>query len=104
MGAQEYVGLMFKKVFGSRNERLVKRLARFADAVEALEPQFLALSDDQLKAKTAEFKERLKGGEPADSVITEAFATLREASRRAQNHRHFKCQLVGGRVTGDSGA
>jgi len=95
---QETIANMLKKVFGSRNDRLLKKLHTFADTVEILEPQFRDLSPEALRAKTAEFKERLTGGEHVESVIPEAFAALREASRRAQAHRHFHCQLIGGRV------
>ncbi|MCK4659965.1 MAG: SEC-C domain-containing protein [Phycisphaerae bacterium] len=101
MGAQEYLGNLFARIFGSRNDRLVKKYSHFADRVEALEPEFLNLTDEQLKAKTAEFKQRIKDGEPPEDIIPEAFATIREASRRAQNHRHFHCQLVGGKVLYD---
>ena len=104
MGAQEYVGNLFKRWFGSRNDRLIKKYSRFADSVEALEPQFLELTDEQLKAKTAEFKRRLRDGESHESVIPEAFAAAREASRRAQKHRHFHCQLIGGKVLYDGKA
>ena len=98
MGAQEFVGRLFKRVFGSRNDRLLKKYSRFADSAEVYEPEFLKLTDEQLKAKTAEFKKRLTEGESSESVIPEAFAAVREASRRAQNHRHFHCQLIGGKV------
>ncbi len=101
MGAPEYIGNLFAKIFGSRNDRLVKKYSHFADGVEALEPDYLKLTDEQLKAKTAEFKQRITDGEPSESIIPEAFATVREASRRAQNHRHFHCQLVGGKVLYD---
>jgi len=101
MGMQEAIAGALKKVFGSRNDRLLKKLKVFADAVEALEPQVRALSPEALRAKTAEFKARLAGGEPLEQVIGEAFAVLREASDRAQQHRHFHCQLIGGRVLFD---
>jgi preprotein translocase subunit SecA len=95
---QEALSNAFKKIFGSRNDRVLKKLSRFADRVETLEPQILELSDDALKAKTQEFRDRLLDGESKDAVMPEVFAVLREASRRAMNHRHFHCQLIGGRV------
>ncbi|MCB9867432.1 MAG: preprotein translocase subunit SecA, partial [Phycisphaerales bacterium] len=98
MGLQEVIADGLKKVFGSRNDRLLKRLNVIADQIEALEPEVSALTPEALKAKTAEFKSRLAGGEPVPSVLPEAFAVLREASRRAQSHRHFHCQLIGGQV------
>ncbi|MCP4593601.1 MAG: hypothetical protein GY842_22930 [bacterium] len=101
MGAQEYISGLLSKLFGSRNDRLVKKYARFADSADVLEPQYVELSDEQLQAKTAELKQRLAEGEPPESVLPEAFATVREASRRAQNHRHFHCQLLGGKVLYD---
>jgi preprotein translocase subunit SecA len=98
MGMQEAIADMLKKVFGSRNDRMLKKLTLFADTVEEIESQFRDLSPEALRAKTAEFKTRLSEGEDVESVMPEAFATLREASRRAQAHRHFHCQLIGGRV------
>ncbi len=98
MGAQEAIAGMFAKVFGSRNDRLLKKLNVFADRAETFEPQIEQLTDEQLKAKTTEFKERLAGGEHVEDVMPEAFSVLREASRRVQAHRHFHCQLIGGRV------
>jgi preprotein translocase subunit SecA len=98
MGMQEVVGNALKKIFGSRNERLIKKLRLFADEVETFESAIGALPEEQLRAKTAEFKQRLADGESVESVMPEAFAVLREASKRAQNHRHFKCQLIGGRA------
>jgi len=98
MGLQETIGKALKKVFGSRNDRLLKKLNVFADQVEVLENETRALSPEALLSKTAEFKAQLAGGQPLESVMAQAFAVLREASRRAQNHRHFHCQLIGGRV------
>jgi len=101
MGAQEYVGKLFTRMFGSRNDRLIKKYARFADIVETLEPEHSQLSDEQLAGKTAELRQRLKDGEPSEAILPEAFAILREASRRMQKHRHFHCQLIGGKVLYD---
>jgi len=98
VGLQESASNLFKKIFGSRNDRVLKKLARLADRVEELEPQTRDLSPEALMAKTQEFRDRISGGESVDSVMPEAFAVLREASRRAQEHRHFHCQLIGGLV------
>ncbi|UCG09534.1 MAG: preprotein translocase subunit SecA [Desulfobacterales bacterium] len=86
------------KVFGSKNERELKKLQPFVDQINSLEPEIKALSDDQLRAQTAKFKERVDQGETLESVLPEAFATVREASVRTLNMRHFDVQLVGGIV------
>ncbi len=98
MGMQEKLSKGFAKIFGSRNDRFLKKLSRFADSVELMEPQALELSDEALKAKTQEFRERIAGGESKEAIMPEVFSIIREASRRAKNHRHFHCQLIGGRV------
>jgi preprotein translocase subunit SecA len=85
-----------RKLFGSSNERKVKQLRGRVDAINALEPAMVALSDNQLKAKTAEFRERVAKGETLDDLLPEAFAVVREASRRVLGMRHFDVQLVGG--------
>ena len=87
-----------KKIFGSTNDRKVKTMLARASAINALEPQFAALSDDQLRAKTALFKDRLAAGETLDGLMNEAFATVREASKRTLGQRHYDVQLVGGMV------
>ncbi|MGG6313254.1 preprotein translocase subunit SecA [Paenibacillus macerans] len=87
---------LVKKIFGDTNERDVKRLMKTVDYINTLEPQFEALSDEQLKAKTTEFRERLEKGESIDEILPEAFATVREASKRTLGMRHFDVQLVGG--------
>lgn len=87
--------LLFDKLIKGKNEREVKKLLRMADEIEELEPQMQALSDEQLKAKTFEFKERLEKGETLDDLLTEAFAVVREASVRTIGQRPFKTQLVG---------
>jgi len=97
----QLVGKVLTKIFGSRNERLVRRYSRIADRIEELEPQFRAKSDDELKAVTEELRQRLRNGESPLDILPEAFAAVREASRRAQEHRHFHCQLVGGHVLYD---
>ncbi|MFP5409426.1 MAG: preprotein translocase subunit SecA [Gammaproteobacteria bacterium] len=89
---------LFKKVFGSRNERLVKQYLQKVKAINALEPAMEALSDAELSGKTAEFKSRLANGETLDQLLPEAFAVVREASKRALGMRHFDVQMVGGMV------
>jgi preprotein translocase subunit SecA len=87
---------LLTQIFGSRNDRLLKQYRKTVDRINALEPQFEALSDDQLQAKTQEFKERLAKGETLDELLTEAFAVVREASKRVLKMRHFDVQLLGG--------
>jgi preprotein translocase subunit SecA len=86
------------KVFGSKNERELKRLQPTVERINALEPEFQAMSDDKLKAQTPRFKERIDRGESLDDILPEAFATVREASLRTLKMRHFDVQLVGGIV------
>ncbi|MBI3569881.1 MAG: preprotein translocase subunit SecA [Gammaproteobacteria bacterium] len=86
------------KIFGSRNSRLLKRLQQDVAQINAFEPRIAALSDEQLRAKTMEFRARLERGEPLDSLLHEAFAVVREASKRALGMRHFDVQLIGGMV------
>jgi preprotein translocase subunit SecA len=92
------LGSLAKKIFGSANDRLVSTLQREVDAINALEPQMAALSDEQLRAKTDEFRARLMGGAKLDSLLVEAFAVVREAGKRTLGMRHFDVQLVGGMV------
>src|SRR4029077_2288246 len=87
---------LLKKVFGSRNERLLKQYMHSVRAVNALEPEIAKLSDDELKAKTAEFKQRYADGATLDQMLPEAFAVVREASKRVLKMRHFDVQIVGG--------
>jgi preprotein translocase subunit SecA len=84
------------KIFGSRNDRLLKQYRGVVNRINALEPQFESLSDDSLKAKTQEFKERISKGESLDSILPEAFAVVREGSKRVMKMRHFDVQLLGG--------
>ncbi|MEN0677573.1 MAG: preprotein translocase subunit SecA [Plesiomonas shigelloides] len=86
------------KIFGSRNERTLRRLRKVVQQINALEESFSALSDDELKAKTPEFRARLEKGEALDSLIPETFATVREASKRVFGMRHFDVQMIGGMV------
>ncbi|MES2554366.1 MAG: preprotein translocase subunit SecA, partial [Pseudomonadota bacterium] len=89
---------LFKKVFGSRNDRLVKQYANNVRAINDLEPSMQALNDEQLRAKTAEFKQRYIDGESLDKLLPEAFAVVREGGRRVLEMRHFDVQLIGGMV------
>ncbi len=89
---------LFKKVFGSRNDRLVKQYAANVRVINSLEPAMQALSDDQLRAKAEEFKSRYQAGESLDKLLPEAFAVVREGSRRILEMRHFDVQLIGGMV------
>ncbi|MFD3318269.1 preprotein translocase subunit SecA [Alteromonas macleodii] len=89
---------ILRKVFGSRNDRLLKKLRKNVDAINALEAEFEKLSDEALKAKTDEFKARIEKGETLDNILVEAFATVREASKRVYGMRHFDVQMLGGQV------
>ncbi|MCC0070770.1 MAG: preprotein translocase subunit SecA [Rhodobacteraceae bacterium] len=90
------LGTIAKKVFGTPNDRKVKSVRTLVEKINALEPQFQALSDEGIKAKTAELKERVAAGESLDHVLPEAFANCREAARRALGLRAFDVQLIGG--------
>ena len=89
---------LFEKVFGSYSDRELKRINPIVDKIEALEEEIGKLSDEELKGKTLEFKDRLKKGETLDDILPEAFAVVREASGRVLNMRHFRVQLIGGVV------
>ena len=84
------------KIFGSRNDRLLKTYRKTVLQITALEPQYEKLSDDQLRAKTEEFKTRIAGGETLDTILPEAFSVVREGSKRAMKMRHFDVQMLGG--------
>ncbi|HRA13309.1 MAG TPA: preprotein translocase subunit SecA [Giesbergeria sp.] len=84
------------KIFGSRNDRLLKQYRKTVAIINAKEPEYEALSDDALRAKTQEFKERVAGGESLDALLPEAFAVVREGSKRVMKMRHFDVQLLGG--------
>ena len=92
------LGGLLKRVFGSVNDRTVAGLQKRVDAINALEDQLAALDETALKAKTGEFRGRLANGETMDDILEEAFATVREASKRVLGMRHFDVQLVGGMV------
>ncbi|MCR4465274.1 MULTISPECIES: preprotein translocase subunit SecA [unclassified Burkholderia] len=87
-----------QKIFGSRNQRLVKQYQKTVATINALETQIEKLTDDQLRGKTDEFRQRIAGGESLDKLLPEAFAVCREASRRVLKMRHFDVQLIGGMV------
>jgi preprotein translocase subunit SecA len=84
------------KIFGSRNDRLLKTYRKTVDRINGLEPQYEKLSDDELKAQTGVFQQRLAAGETLDAILPEAFAVVREASKRVMKMRHFDVQLIGG--------
>ncbi|MFP5323755.1 MAG: preprotein translocase subunit SecA, partial [Gammaproteobacteria bacterium] len=84
------------KIFGSRNDRLLKTYRKTVDRINGLEPQFEKLSDDELRAQTERFRQRLTQGESLDALLPEAFAVVREASKRVMKMRHFDVQLIGG--------
>ena len=89
---------LLTKVFGSRNERVLKSMRKRVETINALEPAMEALSDDELKAKTNEFKQKIADGTKLDDILEEAFAVVREASKRVFGMRHFDVQLIGGMV------
>lgn len=92
------LGKIARKIFGSANDRFVRKLYKTVNKINALEPDFIKLSDEELKAKTDEYRTRLKNGETLDDILPEAFATVREASKRVMGQRHYDVQLIGGIV------
>lgn len=84
------------QIFGSRNDRLLKTYRKIVDRINALETQYEQLGDDELRAKTQEFKNRVAAGEALDAILPEAFAVVREGSKRVMKMRHFDVQLLGG--------
>ncbi len=86
----------FEKIFGTHSTRELKRIAPLVDQIEGMRPAMLALTDEELKGKTEEFRKRLAGGETLDDILPEAFAVVREAARRALNMEHYRVQLIGG--------
>lgn len=92
------IGILLKKIFGSKNERELKRIRPLVQRINELEAEIRPLSDDQLRAKTGEFKERIDRGESLDEILPEAFAVVREAARRTLGERHYDVQLIGGIV------
>ncbi len=92
---------LLTKIFGSRNDRLIKQYRRQCEAINKLEPAMKALSDEELQAKTGEFRERIAKGETTDQLLPEAFAVVREAAVRVLGMRHYDVQLIGGMVLND---
>mgnify|MGYP000544292763 CR=1 FL=1 len=92
---------IIRKLIGSRNDRQLKRMSRVVARINDLEAEFKALSDEALRAKTDEFRQRLTAGESLDDLLPEAFAAVREAAWRAMKMRHFDVQLIGGMVLHD---
>jgi preprotein translocase subunit SecA len=92
------IGSLIKKIVGSKNERELKRIRPLVERVNQMEAEISPLSDDQLRGKTAEFKERVGRGEPLDEILPEAFAVVREAAKRTLGERHYDVQLIGGIV------
>src|SRR5687768_2551546 len=90
------INTVLAKVFGTQNERELKKLRPYVSQINAFEPALQALSDEQLKAKTAEFRGRLANGEPLDDILPEAFAVVREAGKRVMGMRHYDVQMIGG--------
>ena len=94
--------MLFNKIaralFGSANDRFVKKQFKIVEKINALEPDFIKLSDEELKAKTDQFRDRLQKGETLDDILPEAFAAVREAAKRTLGQRHYDVQLVGGIV------
>lgn len=97
------VQTILRKIFGTKHEREMKSIQPVIDKINSLEPQMQALSDEQLKAKTPEFQQRLKNGETVDQILPEAFAVCREASKRVMGMRHYDVQLIGGYVLNRNG-
>ena len=89
---------LLEKIFGNYSEKEIKKITPIVDKIESYEEAYKALTDDELKAKTVEFKERYKNGETLDSLLPEAYATVREAAWRVMGMRHFRVQLIGGVV------
>src|SRR6202521_5218063 len=92
------IGALARKFFGSANDRRIKGYQSRVDAINALETEIAALSDEALKARTTEFRKELAQGKTVDDILVPAFATVREAAKRTLGQRHFDVQLVGGMV------
>ncbi len=95
------VSKILRKVFGSRNDRLIKRMYKVVAQINGLEAETQALSDDELRGKTEQFRQRIEGGETLEAMMSEVFAVVREAGVRALDMRHFDVQLIGGMVLND---
>ncbi|RMD47807.1 MAG: preprotein translocase subunit SecA, partial [Alphaproteobacteria bacterium] len=92
------IGTLARKVFGTANDRKIKAIRPIVERINALEPEFRELTDDEIRAKTEEFRRRHAEGESLDDLLPEAFANCREAARRALGLRAFDVQLIGGVV------
>ena len=92
------ISALAQRLFGSANDRIIKTHRRTVDEINTLETQLTPLSDDELQARTQLFRERLSKGEDLDSLLIEAFATVREAAKRTLGQRHYDVQLIGGIV------
>ena len=92
------IGALARKFFGSANDRRVKGYQSRVNSINELEPELAALSDEALKARTAEFRQQLADGKTLDDLLVPAFATVREAAKRTLGQRHFDVQLIGGMV------
>ena len=91
-------GALARRLFGSANDRYVKSLGSLVEQINEIEPELEKLSDEALRARTAEFRQRLEDGVELDDLLVEAFATVREAAKRTLGQRHFDVQLMGGIV------
>ncbi|WP_082680504.1 preprotein translocase subunit SecA [Oceanivirga salmonicida] len=89
---------IFNKMFGNTDEKIIKKMRKKVEIINGLEPKYIAMSDDELKAKTTEFKDRLSNGETLDDILVEAFATVREVAKRLTRMRAFDVQLIGGMI------
>ena len=92
------LGALARRIFGTSNDRVLRGLQRDVAAINALEPDLVKLNDEELRARTADFKERISRGEPLDALLVDAFATVREAAKRTLGQRHFDVQLMGGMI------
>ncbi len=92
------IGALARRLFGSPNDRRIKAYQPRVEAINALEPELVALSDEALQARTAEFRQQLADGKTLDDILVPAFATVREAAKRTLGQRHFDVQLIGGIV------
>ena len=92
------LGAVARKLFGSSNDRRVRKYQPRVDEISALEPELIALTDDQLRARTEDFKKQVADGASLDDILVPAFATVREAAKRTLGQRHFDVQLIGGMV------
>src|SRR3954466_10951382 len=92
------IGAVARKLFGSSNDRRVRKYQPRVDAINALEGELVKLSDDELRARTAKFKQQVADGTSLDDILVPAFATVREAAKRTLGQRHFDVQLIGGMV------